>query len=226
MATRKLKKLGLMGSGAMVAVMVIASSAFACTSISGTVTLEGLNGTTVNGTSNGSITYNGNGGDFGSGINDDGYCGGLPSSRIAMNTVNTSLPGAPDFRLTVAPYDCGAGQVGSKTIIPATETDRAGTWEVRLVRAQTAIDTSPSRPICHLDADHNDTLTNPTSRWASVGTMPVNVNGEGTNTYVLPSTMVGPVNLCIDKHSVLESTFPLLDGSGGIVPPILFLNLI
>lgn len=224
METRKVKKLGLVGSGAMVAVMAVGSAAFACSVQIGKLTITGLNGTTVNGTT-GSQTYYGNGGEFGSSGTPhfNGYCGGPPTSRTDVDTVNTDLPGLPDFRLKVDPYDCPSGQL-SGTSLPNPQTNVAlnDLWEVRLVKAEAAIDFSDPKPTCHLDVDAEETTTaNPTSRWVVIGTMTIN-NGSGSGEYVLPSEMVGPANLCIDKTGVGA----FWQGSGFNAPPVAFLNLI
>lgn len=222
MQDRRARKLGLAGFMAMMAVMALTSAAFACTSLSGQITITGLNGTSVNGTPNGSTTYYGNGGDFVAEHN-YGYCTGLPTSRTQVNTV-TSAPGVPDFSLTVAPYQCTSNDLGADRVTNPNSPALSNLWEVRLVKAQPEIDTTDPRPVCHFDVDHNSTTTdNPTSRWVVIGTMNIDANGNGTGNYVLPSTGVGPANICIDKHAVPYTAF---GGSSGVVPPIVFLNLI
>lgn len=218
MQDRSARRLGFVGFGAITAVLALSSAAFGCSNLAGKTTITGINGTTING----STTYYGNGGAFDSPNASDknGYCGGLPTSRTQVNTLNTNVPGLPDISLTIAPYTCST-QIGATKVNAAA----AGVWEVRFVKAETAIDTSFPNPICHFDADASQTGPgNPTSRWVVIGTMNVDSTGNGTGQYVLPSTMVGPGNICIDKSAAPNTS--LVTGSGSVVPPIVFLNLI
>lgn len=207
MASKSVKSLGFVGFMAGVSVLAMTSAAFACTTSAGEVVLKGINGTTVNGTLGGSATYRGNGSDFVNAARNYGYCGGLPTSRTAVDTG----AGPQDFRLTVAPYTCST-QYSADTKVPA------GTWEVRWVKAETAIDTTWPHPVCHNDVDSDTTTTNnPTSRWVVLGTLTIDASGNGAGDFPLPATMFGPGNICVERS-------PVSGGSPNIGPPTIFMN--
>lgn len=214
MPNRNAKRVGMVGLGAALAVLAVTSAAFACTELSGQITIAGINGTTVDGVSNGSVTYLGNGGDFGSGLNNDGYCNGLPTSRTALNTSATTNASPFDFSLAVAPYTCKT-QIGAKQVPD-------GDLEVRWVKTEAAIDSTWPYPACHSGVLANKTTTNnPTSRWVPLGTMKI-INGSGSGQYALPATMFGPGNICVEYTKTnLE---PLLASGTNTAPPIVFID--
>lgn len=208
MHRRNVKNAGLVGFVGGLAVVALASAAFACTSTPGKITITGINGTSIDGTSGGSVTYEGDGYDYT--VESRGYCNGLPT-RLNLETVAHPL----DFSLAVAPFAC-----------PATPemVDRVpdGLWEVRWVKAETEIKYEGlPRPICHFEVQSDKTTTeNPQSRWVPLGPMTI-TDGSGFGQYPLPSTMVGPGNICVDKIRSDE------DGdlqSNGTTPPVIFIN--
>lgn len=200
----------MVGLGAALAVLAVASAAFACTSTVGQITMQGVNGTTINGTT-GSVTYQGDGGDFSQASK--GYCNnGFPSSRLAVDTTTNVNPlKVEDFKLTVAPYQCPATPTLVDRIKP-------GTWEVRWVKAGAAIETDGSEyPVCHFNVDNPRTTTeDPDSRWVVLGTMNIN-NGSGSGEYALPSAMVGPGNICLERSIISQ-------GDYATAPPVIFIN--
>lgn len=215
MSTRRAKKLAVTSFVAGLCALAMASAAFACTALAGKSTMAGINGTKINGTTGGSVTYYGNGGDFGSPVaaQKDGYC--TAPSRIDVDTGAVPAATPHHFSLTVASHTCPTGSGGQ---LGATKAD-SGEYEVRWVKAEPAIDSSFPYPACHRDIDHNTTTTdNPTSRWVVLGTMTINSSGNGTGDYALPAAMYGPGNICLERSQVLAS------GGAANTPPIIFID--
>ncbi len=209
MQDKNMKKVGFVGFVAGLAVLTMASAAFACTSYKGKATITGINGTTINGTAGGSVTYEGDGTD--NTQPSAGYC--KTPSRVDVDTGAGPL----DFNLTVAPFVCPATNLHDRVA--------DGLWEVRWVKAEKDIvyDGLP-RPICHFNVyDSSTTTENPTSRWVPLGYMTIR-DGSGGGNYALPPTMVGPGNICVEKilGTSRDGTFPI--GSDTSAPPAIFIN--
>lgn len=202
----------MVGLVAALAVLAVASAAFACTFTAGQITIQGVNGTTINGSSTGSVTYQGDGGDFG--WESKGYCNnGFPSSRLPIDTsTNVNPLKVEDFKLMVAPYQCPATMLHDRI--------ESGIWEVRWVKTAAAIDTGDSEelhPVCHFNVDNPRTTTeDPDSRWVVLGTMNIN-DGSGSGEYALPSAMVGPGNICLERNIVSG-------GEYNTAPPTIFID--
>jgi len=227
MPRENVRKLGLVGFVAGVGAVAMASAAFACTETFGRITFTGVNGTKLDGTTNGSVTYYGNGQDWAALSN--GYCDTSPSviRHDVDTTVNSNPTKVEDFRLSVAPYTCAAGQFGETDRLSAGEVED---WEVRWVPAEEDIETESSQwpyPVCHFNVDDGQTTKdNPTSRWVPLGTMTVN-DGSGSKEFPLPSVgavpVFGPGNICMER-SVINDVTTDLHGTQGEAPPVIFIN--
>lgn len=210
MHRRNSKKAGRIAFVAVLGVLAMASAAFACTSTMGQITIQGLAGTTIDGSS-GSVTYRGDGTDFGQ--PSKGYChGDLPTDRLDL----ANPTGPVTFQLTVAPYYCPDTQLLDR-VSPA----RADVWEIRWIRAEDAIETDEADlpyPICHGNLSNVATPDNPVP-WDVLGAMTI-VDGTGDGSYsLLPSAMVGPGNICLERS-------PASGGEYATAPPIIFINVI
>lgn len=176
----------LLGFATGVAVITMAGTALACTEMKGKITISAVNGT-------GSATYQGNGGDPVSDPTGWGFCGGLPTSRVALNATAAQL----QFKLDVERPSC----VTNKDL-------PSGTYDVRWVRAEDAIDTTWPYPDCEsAQVDPN----NPGNVWVEIGDMTVAPSGTSSATFNLALAQQGPGNICLSNGS-------------GISPPHIFMK--
>lgn len=190
MGIMRTRNVSLLGFVIGVAVVTMAGAALACTETRGKITISAVNGT-------GSATYQGNGGDPVSDPTGWGYCGGLPASRLALNATAVQL----QFKLDVENASCSGG-----ANLPS------GTYDVRWVRAENAIDTTWPYPNCHnAQVDPN----NPTSVWVKVGDMSVASSGTSSGTFNLALAQQGPGNICLSNQSTTINN---------IAPPIIFMK--
>lgn len=189
-STTRARKASLLGLLAGAAVLTMAAAAFACTEMRGKVTISAVNGT-------GSATYQGNGGDPVSDPTGWGYCGGLPSSRVPLNATAATL----QFKLDVQRASCAGAAA-----LPA------GTYDVRWVKAEDAIDTTWPYPTCEgAQVDPN----NPGNGWVKVGQMSVASSGTSSGTFNLALAQQGPGNICLSNQNTT---------SNNIAPPHVFMK--
>jgi len=159
----------LVGFAAGAAVLAMAGSAFACTETRGTVTITGPNGVTV--------TNRGTGQDDLAPGN--GYCEKPSRVHFIRNALTM------EFSLAVELVtDCPT----AINYLPADP----GLHEVRWIKAEDAVTHGPATN-CY-------TAIPSSNPWQVVGLMNVAENpsgADGSGTYSLPATMLGPGNICV-----------------------------
>lgn len=199
---------GLVTFVAGVAVVTVASAAFACTQLVGTSAIQGINGTS------GSATYVADGKD--ELASSRGFCGGAPTERVQLtHDSQPPLPTVAQVKITVGPAPACATTTNSV----ATKAP-LGLWDVRWVKAEEAIDWDYPYPRCHGSYEYS--LENPEGgQWVPLGAMAVDANGNGNGEYALGDAMVGPGNICLwqagDNNTVPTSI--------NVAPPTIFMKL-
>lgn len=210
MHSRNVKKAGLLTFGVGVALVAVASAAFACTSTSGKITMKGTNGTKINGIIGGSVTYQGDGGDATQPNN--GYCNNTyPSSRL--NVTPTVHPS--DFSLTVAQFRCSPQ-------FQEPDKLKAGLWEVRWLQTDSSIDEAVAIKCFGNTTDDPTNGDTVEYRREVLGIMNVDTAGNGHGEYPLPETTLGPGNICMER-SLINTEEP---GSYNVAPPKFFINTV